>query len=165
MATLEQLEKNDWGDADAPTWLVQECHRLRRKPIEEFSTEDLRIMIGQNIGLKYLVPRALEVLRKNPLAAGDFYEGDLLSAVIRCKLAQDQQAGSGLADEMRALCRAALTELPALTRLNILGDYRPEDIGMSPESLEVVVDQAIERECRQSPWKEFREFTDRAKSD
>lgn len=163
--TLEQLEKDDWGDADAPTWLVQECHRLRRKPIEEFTTENLRIMIGQNIGLEYLVPKALEVLRTDPLAAGDYYDGDLLKAVVCCKFIRDQRECSGFSDEVRVLCSAALAELPMRMRLNILGDYRPEDLGITPESLEMAVGQAIERECRQSPWKEFREFTDGSKSD
>lgn len=41
-------------------------------------------MIGQNIGLKYLIPLALAELEKNILAAGDFYEGDLLKAVLTC---------------------------------------------------------------------------------
>lgn len=38
-------------------------------------------MIGQNIGL-YLVPLALEQLRKDPLAEVDFYPGDLLNNVL-----------------------------------------------------------------------------------
>lgn len=40
-------------------------------------------MIGQSIGLKYLVPKALEHLQENPLAAGDFFEGDLLFALLK----------------------------------------------------------------------------------
>ena len=40
-------------------------------------------MIGQNIGLVYLVPLALNELRKCPLAEGDYYPGDLLNMVLR----------------------------------------------------------------------------------
>ena len=40
-------------------------------------------MIGQNIGLAYLIPLALEKLRKRPLAEGDYYPGDLLTNVLR----------------------------------------------------------------------------------
>ncbi|GAB3333211.1 hypothetical protein GCM10027429_13520 [Marivirga atlantica] len=39
-------------------------------------------MIGQNIGLKYLIPMALETLKENVLAEGDLYEGDLLKSVL-----------------------------------------------------------------------------------
>ena len=59
------------------------CHALFRVPLGEFSDEDLRIMIGQNLGLRYLIPIALDRLQKNPWRAGDMYEGDLLAAVLR----------------------------------------------------------------------------------
>jgi contact-dependent growth inhibition (CDI) system CdiI-like immunity protein len=38
-------------------------------------------MIGQGMGLPYLVPMALDHLEKHPLARGDFYGGDLLKNV------------------------------------------------------------------------------------
>ncbi len=40
-------------------------------------------MIGQNISLNYLIPLALELLQKRPLAKGDFYKGDLLIGVVK----------------------------------------------------------------------------------
>jgi hypothetical protein len=80
--TLAELE----GPWPAPqlddTGLVKTCHELRSKPIRAFSTEDLRIMVGQRIGLRFLVPIALDVLEQDPLAEGDFYPGDLLLAVL-----------------------------------------------------------------------------------
>ena len=39
-------------------------------------------MIGQNIGLNYLIPLAIEQLQRDPLVAGDYYPGDLLAAVL-----------------------------------------------------------------------------------
>ena len=57
-------------------------HRLRRTPIEEFTTEDLRIAIGQDVGLPHLIPLAIEILEENPLAHGDHYPGDLLKSVL-----------------------------------------------------------------------------------
>ena len=50
--------------------------------IGEFTTEDLRIMIGQNIGLPFPVPIALETLENDPLSEGDLYPGDLLKSVL-----------------------------------------------------------------------------------
>jgi hypothetical protein len=83
--TLEDLEKNIWPDVqkDDQSHLVSTCHALRKKPLLEFSVEELRIMIGQNIGLEYLIPIALEELKKDILAEGDLYEGDLLTAVLK----------------------------------------------------------------------------------
>jgi hypothetical protein len=39
-------------------------------------------MIGQEIGLGYLIPIALEHLVKNPFIEGDYYMGDLLANVL-----------------------------------------------------------------------------------
>lgn len=39
-------------------------------------------MIGQNLGLDYLVPLGLETLESNILAEGDLYEGDLLKSML-----------------------------------------------------------------------------------
>jgi hypothetical protein len=80
--TLQELEGQDWGEPNFPSHLVTTCHALRRKPLRDFTVEDLRIMIGQNISLKYLIPLAIEQLRRDPLIAGDYYLGDLLAAVL-----------------------------------------------------------------------------------
>ncbi len=81
--TLQELEGKDWGEPNFASHLVTECHRLRRVPLCELTTEDLRIMIGQQIGLEYLIPLAIERLRDDPLAEGDFCPGDLLQNVLR----------------------------------------------------------------------------------
>ncbi|MEY2480686.1 MAG: hypothetical protein QOI04_1613 [Verrucomicrobiota bacterium] len=80
---LEELEHSNWGEPKYDSYLVTTIHRLRRVPLRELGVEDLRIMIGQNIGLPYLVPLALEELRKVPLAEGDYYPGDLLKMVLK----------------------------------------------------------------------------------
>ncbi|MFC9153500.1 contact-dependent growth inhibition system immunity protein [Streptomyces bauhiniae] len=64
------------------TRLVTTAHALRRRPIGDLTVEDMRLLIGQDMGLPYLLPLALEVLRENPMAEGGMYEGDLLSAVL-----------------------------------------------------------------------------------
>jgi len=76
--SLEELEANVWPHDPYPTRLVQECQRLRKVALASLSVEDLRMLIGQKIGLQYLVPIALERLQANPLVGGDFYAGDLL---------------------------------------------------------------------------------------
>lgn len=81
---LEQLENSFWGDAnDTASRLVKKSHELRKKKLKDFSVEDLRLLIRQNISLEYLIPLAIDILRNNPFAEGDFYEGDLLESVLR----------------------------------------------------------------------------------
>ena len=80
--TLDQLECVVWGEPTHDSHLVTTCHRLRTKPIDEYSVEDLRIMIGQQISLPHLVPLAVAALERDPLAEGDDYPGDLLANVI-----------------------------------------------------------------------------------
>jgi hypothetical protein len=81
--TLEQLEGDVWHDPSFDSSLVTRCHALRRKPLRDFAVEDLRMMIGQGIGLRYLVPLAIQRLREDPFCEGDMYRGDLLMSVLK----------------------------------------------------------------------------------
>ena len=80
--SLQELENDDCGKPDFDSHLVRTCHRLRHVPLQDFQTGDLRIMIGQQISLFFLVPLALEKLEEDPLAEGSFYPGDLLKVVL-----------------------------------------------------------------------------------
>jgi hypothetical protein len=82
-SSLQELENDDWGEPTFGSYLVTTVHRLRRKPLKDLTVEDLRLLIGQGIGLRFLVPLAVEQLELDPLVAGDFYPGDLLAAVLR----------------------------------------------------------------------------------
>jgi hypothetical protein len=81
--SLQDLEKDHWSEPPYDSQLVQRCHELRKAPISQFTTEDLRIVIGQDIGLQWLIPLALEKLEEDILAEGDCYPGDLLKNVTR----------------------------------------------------------------------------------
>ena len=83
--SLQELERQDWGEATFPSYLVRTCHALRRKPLRDFTIEDVRIMIGQNFSLNYLIPLAIEHLQQDPLVEGDFFPGDLLASVLKVK--------------------------------------------------------------------------------
>jgi len=82
--TIEQLENKYWGDAPKDSsGLVVSCHNLRRKPLSEFEPNDYRVLIGQNIGIKYLVPMAIELLEKDPFVEATYYPGDLFLYVMK----------------------------------------------------------------------------------
>ncbi|WP_406266166.1 contact-dependent growth inhibition system immunity protein [Actinacidiphila glaucinigra] len=55
--SLEELERDCWP-APSPnaTRLITTAHALRRRPVGELTVEDMRLLIGQDIGLPYLLP-------------------------------------------------------------------------------------------------------------
>ena len=80
--TLEQIEKEQWNEPTHDSYLVTTCHRLRKKPLQAFTTEDFRILIGQNLSLSILIPLAFERLQQNIMVEGDYYPGDLLKNIL-----------------------------------------------------------------------------------
>ncbi|HKD25505.1 MAG TPA: contact-dependent growth inhibition system immunity protein [Xanthobacteraceae bacterium] len=102
---MQQLDGRDWGEPTYPFSSCQECHRLRGVPLRDFTAEDLRITIGQNIGLEYLVPLALERLDHDPFTPGAYYPCDLLVSMLRSdvKFWQRHAKAAGAAgDDCRA---------------------------------------------------------------
>lgn len=111
LQSLDDIEGATWGPApEGATTLVAKVHELRRKPVGELTPEDLRLLIGQQVGVDVLLPRALDVLRRNPLEEGDFYPGDLLAAVLRLPQSYWQRH-SDLAEQMKAILDS-IDELP-----------------------------------------------------
>ncbi len=81
--TLEILEKDAWKYSGSDSTLIDKVHELRKVPLESFTIENLRLMIGQEVGLNYLIPLAIEILKEDLWAEGDYYEGDLLQSVLK----------------------------------------------------------------------------------
>jgi len=80
--SIESLEKDSWNLPEFESDMVTRCYQLRKIQLKDFQIEDLRLMISQEIGLTFLIPLALERLNENILEEGDYYEGDLLKAVL-----------------------------------------------------------------------------------
>ena len=82
--SLENLEKKSWPslNSDEDSYLIRTCNSLRKIPLQDFTNENLRIMIAQQIGIYYLMPLVIETLTDNLFAEGDMYEGDILKAVL-----------------------------------------------------------------------------------
>lgn len=83
--TIEQLEGIEWPDPPSDgTGLVKAVHNLRKRPIDLLTAWEMSRLIGQDIGIAWLLPAALEILRETateqPL--GGFYDDDLLTAVL-----------------------------------------------------------------------------------
>ena len=80
--SLEQLENSYWGEPTYDSYVVRTCHAMRKKPLNEVTVEELRLVIGQGFSLDYLMLLAIEFLKRDILAEGDLFEGDLLVNVI-----------------------------------------------------------------------------------
>ncbi|WP_280425881.1 contact-dependent growth inhibition system immunity protein [Nocardia carnea] len=83
--SLSQIEGMAWHapDPDA-TRLVRTVHGLRDVPLADLTIENLRILMSQRVGVDVLTPVVLDILDADPLAGGDFYPGDLFTALLRC---------------------------------------------------------------------------------
>lgn len=83
--SLTQIEGEAWQTpgADA-TRLVKTVHKLRDIPLTDLTVEHVRVLMSQSVGIGVLTPIALDILAADPLAAGDFYPGDLLTVFLRC---------------------------------------------------------------------------------
>jgi hypothetical protein len=83
--SLEELEaqRRPEPPADA-TYLVRAVHALRKRPVGELTVEELARLIGQYVGLAWLLPMAVELLRSEAVegAGGGWCDDDLLTAVI-----------------------------------------------------------------------------------
>jgi hypothetical protein len=80
--SLEELGYLVSEQSDSISSLTEKVLYLSNKPINTFSIEDLRILIGQNIALEILIPIAITKLEENPFVSGDYYYGDLLQSVL-----------------------------------------------------------------------------------
>jgi hypothetical protein len=87
--SISQLEGWSWNTdipaKDNSSFEEYNFYLLHNKPIKNYSLEDVYFMIGQESGLKYLVPIAIEYLSNAPLLKADDYPGDLLGRVLLIK--------------------------------------------------------------------------------
>ena len=126
---LDILDPPAWDPAppDASP-VIKRCHELRTKPLRDFTDEDLRVMIEQQVALNRLVGLALTRLRADPLRESGRYPGDLLASVLRVnaafweplfdpevatrKLAESLRERSDLKPELRELIRTFIRDHP-----------------------------------------------------
>lgn len=84
--SLESFEKKNWPalNSDEGSYLIKTCNSLRKKQIQDFTAEDLRIMIGQEIGLYFLIPSAIETLNDNLFCRSKLSRRRFVKKCFRC---------------------------------------------------------------------------------
>lgn len=81
--SLEELENDIWDKPGCKSYVVTTCFAARKKPLQELSNEEIRLLVGQKLGLKYLLPLAVDILKTDPLIEVTFYPGDLLKQLLK----------------------------------------------------------------------------------
>ena len=81
--SIEELENDYWGEPTFNSYVITTCHKARQKPLKLLSNEEIRCLIGQKIGLKFLLPITIDILKNTPFIDVTYFEGDLLLTVLR----------------------------------------------------------------------------------
>ncbi len=81
--SIEELENSYWEDSDFDSYVVRTVQTARKKPLSELTDEEIRVLVSQKVGLKYVLPMAVAILKRNPLTEASLYEGDLLECMLR----------------------------------------------------------------------------------
>ena len=66
-------------EPESDTYVLRTAARALRLPLGDLSAEEIRLLIGQKTGLKYVLPLAVAILKKNPMIQTCYYPGDLLA--------------------------------------------------------------------------------------
>ena len=82
--TLEDLEKEFWGEPTYDSYLVKRTHEIRKLPLDDLPNDDIAMMLRQKFSLDYIVPLAIEKLQVDVLAHGDTgSEGAIMDAMVK----------------------------------------------------------------------------------
>jgi len=106
MSLVDLGQLSDFELTGDESSLVRRVHAVRKKLLRDFQPDEIRLCVGQAIGLPYLVPSALDILSGDPWIETEYYCGDLLHACIEVEHSfWDQHAGER--DRMRTVLRHA----------------------------------------------------------
>lgn len=113
MSLIDLGALSDFQLSGDESGLIQRVHALRKKLLRDFESAEIRLCVGQGIGLTYLVPRALDILARDPWVETEYYSGDLLRACIDVERSfWDEHTAER--DRMRSVLRlAAAAATPA----------------------------------------------------
>ena len=80
--SIEELTGEYLGEPKFKSYVVITSTKAVKKPIKDLTTEEIRLLIGQRLGVKYLLHRAVLIVEKDPLICASLYEGDLMHVLL-----------------------------------------------------------------------------------
>lgn len=80
--SIRELENWDWPDSDFGSYVVQTSQKALKKPLNQLSLEEIRLLLTQRLCVPYVLPMAVAALEQDILQEVYYYEGDLLNAVL-----------------------------------------------------------------------------------
>jgi hypothetical protein len=99
--SLDELEgRRSESPESAITPMIGRIYVAQAKPLGQLEPGEVRLLLGQQDGLPWIIPLALRFLEEDPLVCGTFYDGDLLEQVLRNE--QIWQANPGVIPALRA---------------------------------------------------------------
>ncbi|GKX35739.1 MAG: hypothetical protein MnENMB40S_33570 [Rhizobiaceae bacterium MnEN-MB40S] len=159
--SLQQIENEVPKFASDNVNLSVVCQRLLRKPIDALSVEELRILIGQDIGLEHLLPIAFALLERNPMVSGDLFDGDLLYAVVHCSRASAPHNKNRIA----SLCSRAIRSCKASKRAELMMASALRNKSGRAGDPEAEYRKSIHDELAKMPWDSFLRYSSGFASD
>jgi hypothetical protein len=83
--SISELEGWQWN-TEVPnhesSFVERKFYDLHKVKLKDYTAEDIRFMIGQNTGIEYLIPMAIEIFHTDIFIETDFYKGSLLEKVL-----------------------------------------------------------------------------------
>lgn len=80
--SIEELEQIIWAPPILQSYVARTCFELRRKPLSDLTSEEVRVGLEQQVGVEYLVSLAIKRLEFEPLLEARLYRGDLLQSLL-----------------------------------------------------------------------------------
>ena len=80
--SIDQLQSIHLSTMAVPAGITSRCMQYLQVPVKDLSKEQVRFLLSHDIGTTFLLHKTIQILEEDILADGDFYPGDLLSALL-----------------------------------------------------------------------------------
>lgn len=82
LSLIELGQVSDFEITGAEAGFIMKIHAIRNKCLRDFSADEVRVCLVQDVGTVYLLTKALSLLETNPWIEAEHYDGDLLNTCI-----------------------------------------------------------------------------------